>query len=458
MVAWGDDTYGQSSVPAGLRGVVAIAAGQWHSLALRGDGTVVAWGLDVQGQTSVPPGLAGVVAVSAGATQSLALRADGSVVGWGRGAGFRPPPPGLPPATALSAGGDHALALVTRPWRTCGSPSVPAAGVTKVAREDQGRTHLGDGGPAVHAWLLQPSGLARAADGTVYVADTGMNLVRRIDPATQIITTIAGTGARGFEGDGGPAVAAAFTEPGALAVTDDGDVLVADTGNSVIRRIDHRTGIITVLAGIGQSGYGGDDGPATAAALAQPQGLAVGPDGSVYVADTDNHRVRRIGTDGTISTVAGTGTAGRGTEGGLATASRLNAPRGLVVAGDGSVFVADALNHRVRRIDPTGVVRTVAGSGVRGCWGDGGPATEAGLHYPHGVTVGPDGSVYVADSSNDRIRRVAPDGVISTLAGTGGRQPGDWLIQPQALIAGPGATLLVSGRTLGQVHSVPIGE
>ena len=468
VLAWGGE-FGEADVPADLREVTAIAAGSSHTLAVRSDGTVVAWGAGDDPKGRVPPGLDGVVAVSAGWHHSLALRANGSVVAWGHDDERQVAvPAGLPRVTAISAGMFHDLALVTQPWRTCTTPMLTAADVTTLAGKDRGGAwggwdgvgghggYGGDGGSATQAWLGHPRGLARGPDGAIYIADIDNSRIRRLDPLTGIITTIAGTGRRGYGGDGGPAGAAMLHLPSAVAMGTDGDLLVADTANARIRRIDLATGVISTLAGTGQRGDGGDGGPATGARLSSPQGLAVGPDGAVFVADTLNHRVRRIGADGVIGTVAGTGRLGRGGDGGPATASALHHPRGLVVAGDGTLYLTDAVNHRVRKVDAGGVITTVAGSGVRGCYGDGGRATAGGLNFPNGLALGPDGSLYIADASNSRVRRVSPDGIISTLVGAGVYKNGDWLTQPQALLAVTGARLLVSNGARHQVHAVPI--
>jgi sugar lactone lactonase YvrE len=448
--AWGSDAAGQTKVPAGLRGVTAVAAGFWHSLALRSDGTVVAWGYDHFGQTRVPAGLTGVTAIAAGKYYSLALRRDGTVVGWGyRGDRLSRVPPGVSGISAISAGWFHVVAVATTSYTPCGSQGL-LAGRTLLGGE-WWDGFAGDGGPATSARLAYPKGLARAADGTLYIADTLNSRIRRVDPVTKVITTIAGTGARGYAGDGVPATAAVLNLPRAVAITAAGDVLIADTDNQRIRRIDHVTGVITTIAGVGRFGDGGDGGAATAARLASPQALALAPDGTLFVADTRNARIRRIDpVTGVMTTVAGTGESGDSGDGGPATAARLSLPRGLTLAPDGSVYVADAGAHRVRRIDPAGVITTVAGVGQRGCTGDGGPATVAALASPSGLAVGPDGSLYIADASNNRIRRVTPTGRITTYAGSSG------VYEPQALIAAPTATLLIANAGSHQITALPL--
>ena len=300
--------------------------------------------------------------------------------------------------------------------------------------------------------------MARDASGALHIADTYSSRVRRIDPATGILRTVAGQ--RYYQprlGDGLPAVEVYLDKPSAVAFSAAGDLLIADSQHHRIRRVDRVTGIISTFAGAGQGMNGGNLGdgePAASASLSGPQGLVVGPDGSVYIADSGNHRVRRVTPDGVIRTVAGTGWAGHGRDDVAAVNSALNFPRGLVLGPGGALFVSDTYNHWVRRVSATGVITTVAGTGVRGCHGDDGPATAAGLAMPNGLALGPEGSLYIADTANSRIRRVTPDGSIATFAGTG--SSGDWLREPHALLAGPGATLLVSNGGRNQVSAVAL--
>ena len=279
--------------------------------------------------------------------------------------------------------------------------------------------YSGDGGPATEAQLFGPIGLAVDGSGNLYVADYANHRVRRIDPEG-VITTIAGTGERGFTGDGGPATEARLYGPDGLAVDGAGNLYVADYANHRVRRIDPE-GVITTIAGTGERGFGGDGGPATEAQLNNPRGLAVDGSGNLYVGDYYNHRIRRIDPDGVITTIAGTGDQGFGGDGGPATEAQLNFPTGLAVDGSGNLYVADQTNHRIRRIDPDGVITTFAGTGDRGFGGDGGPATEAQLNNPRGLAVDGSGNLYMADYLNQRVRRIDPDGVITTIAGTGDR-------------------------------------
>ena len=277
---------------------------------------------------------------------------------------------------------------------------------------------VGDDGPATEAKLDWPTALAVDAEGNVYIADRGHDRIRKVDTAG-IITTIAGTGERGFSGDDGPAAEAQID--GAAGITLDeeyGYAYIADTGNNRIRRIDLETGIITTVTG------GNDDGDESDAAsrIAAPRGVAFGADGNLYIADTGNHQIRIWeATDGTTTPVAGASGLG---DGGLATAARLFNPRGVAIAEDGTVYLTDTSHHRVRKVDPEGIITTFAGTGEQGYDGDDGPATDAQLSHPGGVTIGPRGHLYIADVGNNRIRRVDIEtGVITTFAGTGERRP-----------------------------------
>ena len=266
--------------------------------------------------------------------------------------------------------------------------------------------------------------VAVAVDGSdrVYVVDG--NRVRRLD--AQAAPTVAGTGVPGFSGDGGPGADALLSSPTAIAFDPEGNLYIADTGNNRIRRVG-RDGIITTVAGTGRRGYGGDDGPAARALLNSPEGIAVGFGDSVYVADTGNNRVRMISADGTISTVAGTGEPGYAGDGGVASQAVLNSPQGVAVDAEGNVYLTDSFNDRIRKIDLEGVITTIAGDGVPSYSGDGQPATQAGLSFATGPlngageAIAPDreGDLFVADGGNNSVREVDVGGVIRTVAGTG---------------------------------------
>jgi len=275
----------------------------------------------------------------------------------------------------------------------------------------------GDGGQAKQARLNSPAGIAVHPDGSVYIADTENGRVRRI--ATDgTISTYAGT-TPGFSGDGGQASQAQLNKPESLAFALDGSLYVADSGNSRIRRIAPN-GVISTVAGTGTPGFSGDNGPATSAKISYPKSLVVAQDGNLYFSDVANHRIRQVGTDGMISTIVGNGQAGFGGDGGSALQAKVAYPEGMAITGNGVIYVADSGNHRIRRISPDGLISTFAGS-TAGFSGDGGQAKQARLYYPSNIALGRDGSVFVSDSGNDRIRRISPDGLISTIVGNGQR-------------------------------------
>ena len=234
-------------------------------------------------------------------------------------------------------------------------------------------------------------------------------------PAAGIITTVAGTGSAGFSGDGGLATSARLNAPRTLDVDRNGNQYIIDTLNHRVRRVD-TAGRITTIAGTGSAGFAGDGGPATSARLNTPHGIVLDAAGNVYIADPPNQRIRKVDTSGRITTVAGNGSSGYNGDGIPATSARLNYPKGVEIGPDGLLYIADNNNHRVRAVDAGGIIRTVAGTGSSGFSGDGGPATAARLAEPRNVDFGPDGSLYIVDQVNDRIRRVGPGGTISTFA------------------------------------------
>jgi RHS repeat-associated protein len=285
----------------------------------------------------------------------------------------------------------------------------------------------GDGGPAYLAVMNGPRGIALAGDGAVYVSDA--NRIRRVG-LDGIIDTVAGNGFFGSAGDGGPATQAQLGGPYGLAFGPDGSLYIAERGNRRIRRVAP-DGIISTMAGTGvfctpTNAPCGDGGPAVQAGFFDPWDVTVGPDGSLYVADAGG-RIRRVGPDGIITTVAGRGTAAGcafSGDGGPATAACLNLPTSVVVGPNGTFYIADQINQRIRRVGPDGVITTIAGTGqacnphTAAC-GDGGPATQARFADPFDLALGPDGSLYVGEEQNDRLRVIRPDGLIFTLAGTG---------------------------------------
>jgi len=292
-----------------------------------------------------------------------------------------------------------------------------AAAITTVAGNGA-CSFAGDGGPAAEAGLFFPHDVAVTADGAIYIADTENCRVRRVLPATGVIDTVAGSGDCASDGDDGPATDAGL-QPWAVAVDAEGRVLVADRLHCRLQRVEVG-GAITTLAGADVCGYAGDGGPANEATLNAPSDIAVAADGAVYIADTGSCRIRRIGGDGEIATVAGNGVCAPGGDGGPATSAGVWHAVGLAGAKDGSWFFSEQDTCRVRRIDTRGVVTTYAGTGVCGHSGDGGRATRAQLDgMLGGIALAEDGALYVAEGSACRVRRIDAQGVIGTLAGTG---------------------------------------
>jgi sugar lactone lactonase YvrE len=317
--------------------------------------------------------------------------------------------------------------------------------------------HLGDAGAAVLAQLDAPTGVAVDAAEGILVVDAS-NRVRRI--AFGIITTVVGSGAatrvEEFEtsaGDGGPATDAQLSGPIGVAVDGQDAILVTDTLNGRIRRVTP-DGTITTIAGGGFRAPWDDDGvPATEATLNHPDGVAIDHDGNVYIADTFNHRVRRVDPGGTITTIAGSryGDDGFAGDGGPATEALLNRPTGVVVSRRGDVFIADEYNHRIRRVGPHGQISTVAGTGFAWFGGDGGPAIDAFLNYPTELLLDGDDRLLIADSSNLRVRMVDRDGTITTIAGGGSQPPADGVPATSVSLGGAptGMSFDGEGRVLG---------
>lgn len=262
-----------------------------------------------------------------------------------------------------------------------------------------------------------PRSLALLPDGGFLVVEPFANLVQRVGQ-DGTVTTVAGTGEAGFSGEAGPATQAQLNLPHGVALLPDGSFLIADTLNDRIRQVAP-DGTITTVAGTDVHGFEGDDGPAVRARLRTPRGIASYPDGSYLVADSDNYRVRRVSRSGTIATVAGAGVAGFSGDGGPATEAKLGRPFGVATLRGGGFLIVDPENQRIRLVSSSGMIATVAGNGKAGFAGDGGPAIAASLSSPSNVAALPDGGFLIADTGNNRIRRVRPDGRIVTVAGTG---------------------------------------
>jgi sugar lactone lactonase YvrE len=382
---------------------------------------------------------------------------------------------------------------------------------------------LGDDGPATHASLNYPDGLAVDSSGNLFIVDTWDARVRKVD-AAGTITTVAGNGVTGYSGDGGPATGAQINQATAIAVDAAGDLYIADTGNQRIRKVS-ANGTITTVAGNGTAGYSGDGGPAAVASLNSPGGVAIDAGGNLYIADMSNNRIRVVNQRGIIGTVAGNGVAGFAGDGGAATSAALNAPNGVTFDRSGILYIADRGNQRirsvsggiirtfagefhgdgapgvfaqliapsavtqdksgnlyatdaggnsVRKIAPDGTITTLAGTGAAGSAGDGGPAIAAQLNQPGGIAVDASGAVFIADTGNNRIRKVSTGGTITTVQGGDGTADDERLAAPRGLFFEASGNLLIadSGNGLvrrmdtsgtvttvaGNRDSVPIGD
>jgi sugar lactone lactonase YvrE len=275
----------------------------------------------------------------------------------------------------------------------------------------------GDGGPATAAQLNSPFGVAIDSVGNLYIADPFTSRIRKVT-AAGVINTVAGNGSFGFSGDGGPATSAQLNFPASVAVDSVGNLYFSDSANNRIRKVTP-AGTISTVAGNGTAGFSGDGGPATAAQLNSPFGVAIDLVGNLYIADPNNDRIRKVTAAGVINTVAGNGIFGFSGDGGPATSARLGSPPGVAVDSEGNLYIADQFNHCIRKVTPAAVISTVVGNGSAGFSGDGGPATSAKLNAPSGVAVDSAGNLYIADRGNYRVRRVMASGVISTVAGNG---------------------------------------
>jgi sugar lactone lactonase YvrE len=278
-----------------------------------------------------------------------------------------------------------------------------------------GSTYSGDGGPATAAGLKYPYCVATDGVGNIYIGE-GNNVIRKVN-AAGIISTVAGTGVVGYTGDGGPATAARLHTPVAIAADPWGNIYFADLFNYVIRKVD-ASGIMTTVAGTGISINGGDGVPATAAGLIFPYGVAVDAVGNLYIADHGSARVRKVNAAGIISTFAGTGTIGYTGDGGPATSARISHPAGLTFDAAGNLYVAETVNNIIRKVSPSGIISTVAGSGSVGYSGDGGPATLATMNDPIGVAVDLAGNIYISEYLSHVVRQVDSSGTIISYAGT----------------------------------------
>lgn len=320
--------------------------------------------------------------------------------------------------------------------------------------------YSGDGGVATSAALNYPKGIAVDLAGNRYIADTANFRVRRVSPSG-MISTAAGNGINAFSGDGGQAVAASLSDVTGVAVDSAGNLYITDDSNRRIRKVS-ANGIIETIAGVGVQGYTGDGGPATAAMLGRAEALALDSAGNLYYADSVNQVIRKIDLKGTITTVAGNGIEGYSGDGGPATAASLAFPIGITVDTAGNLYIADGNNNRVREVTPRGIISTIAGNGTGAFAGDGGPAISASINIPSDVAVDAAGNLYIADAGNNRVREVSPTGIITTIAGTdnngysgdGGPPTEAMLNFPWGLAVNPAGAVYIGDRVNSRIRVV----
>jgi glucose/arabinose dehydrogenase len=294
--------------------------------------------------------------------------------------------------------------------------------LTVVAGISGSCSYSGDNGSATSATLNNPYGVAVDSSGNLYIADDGNNVVRKVDASTTYISTVAGTGTAGDSGDSGSAISAKLKAPTGVAVDSSKNIYIADSGNNAVRMVDASTSYISTVAGTGTSGYSGNGSAATSATLNYPYSVALDSSGNLYIADQYNFVIREVSASTKdISTVAGNHYYSYSGDGGLAKAAQFNTLQGLVMDGSGNLYIADADNYVVRKVDvSTGDISTIAGNGTLGYSGDGGAATSAELESPHGLALDGADNLYIADASSAVVRKVdASTGYISTVAGNG---------------------------------------
>lgn len=312
------------------------------------------------------------------------------------------------------------LTLLPLSWQTT---SLEKATIDTVVGTGQ-PGYSGDGGPAVKAQLNQPFDVIFDPAGNLYLSDTANHCVRKVDAASHVITTIAGNGQKGFSGDDGPATRAQLDEPYGLALDPEGNLYIVDRLNRRIRVVDSKSQTIRTFAGNGAETFSGDGGPATTAGIVEPNDACYDPRSRLLIADVAGHRLRAVDLKtGTIKTIAGTGSPSHDGDGGPPHLAALNGPRAVSVLSNGSILILERNGNTLRQITPDGSrIQTIAGTGQKGYSGDGGPATKATFNGPKEMALDPAGNIYIVDTENQAIRRIdAKSGIISTVAGNGTR-------------------------------------
>ncbi len=338
---------------------------------------------------------------------------------------------------------------------------VNAKGVITTAAGNGNYGYSGDGGAATDAMLRAPQGIAVDATGNLFIADQYNNCIREVS-TNGTITTVAGNGTYGYSGDGGVATNATFYYPFGVTLDATGNLFIADTFNNRIRKLN-TNGIVTTCAGNGYQSYSGDGGVAINAALFYPQGIVVDNVGNLFVADSYNARIRKVDASGTITTVAGNGIGGYSGDGGAATNASISVPEGVAVDGSGNLLIADTDNNRIRKVYTNGIITTFAGNGNAGYSGDGGAPTNASLSFPEGVAVDASGNMFIADTGNQRIREVNANGIITTIAGNGNygyfgdnvAATNATLSTPDAVVLDPSGNLFIADTDSQRIRKVP---
>jgi NHL repeat len=366
------------------------------------------------------------------------------------------------PTSLVALAGDNATLTVsvsgtepfTYQWLFNGT-NLPYTPIITTAAGNGNISHSGDGGAAINAGLAFPYGVTVDSVGNLYIADYANNRIRKVG-TDGIIATVAGKGNSGYSGDGGPATNASLNTPRGVTVDSVGNLYVADTGSSRIRKVG-TDGIITTLVGNGNYGYSGDGGPATSASLRSPYGVTVDDAGNLYIADYANSDIRKVGTDGIITTVAGNGDSGYSGDGGVATNASLSEPSGVAVDSTGTLYIADTGSSRIRKVGTDGIIITLAGNGNADYFGDGGVATNASLYYPTSVAVDKADNIYIADYYNNRIRKVwnnsSPLSSL-TLSNVASQNAGNY----QVVVTGSGGSVTSSVASLSLVYPPSISQ